>query len=457
MRLALTRVPPTLEQTYGEILARIPKDEISIAKKALFWLTFSAREMAFHELCEAVVIDDDDDLIQDDISDLRLLHPQNLLRTCGSLISYNQATTSIALAHSSVWLYLTSRAITISEVRYFHLDIARSDNEIATTCIRYLCLPAFRSGYCLSEVDFDWRCQNWPLFIYSAKQLFFRLLHIQLDDRMRTLLLKFFATYDEPRGGWFGAWVQGAFPSTTIVLESATPLYYAARYGLLDVVRLILEVEGTKNLEKPAGVCLSTPLHVAAWKGQTEVVRELLKAGANAREVNGDGIPGLLWAVKYGDEDVERLLRDAGAKFDDPRVLDETIHNWDETKTVKWLDPIRKGNVDASFPYLSCQEILRMLCNFLVAKYRNQDINQLVSWLMCGHFRNNHSMVGIKALPCVPFCCFLPRAGNPQRIQFWAKQVIWTVLLTETLLLIRSGGEPQFSMGSNMKETTLRL
>ena len=53
--------------------------------------------------------------------------------------------------------------------------------------------------------------------------------------------------------------------------------------------------QSTKNLDARGDVHGSTPLHVATWQGwqgRTKVVRELLKAGANVREVNQDGTKG---------------------------------------------------------------------------------------------------------------------------------------------------------------------
>lgn len=131
-----------------------------------------------------------------------------------------------------------------------------------------------------------------------------------------TLLLRFFAAHTKPRCGSFGAWVQAFFPTCHASIESSTPLYYAARFGLLSIVRVLLAEEGIKNLEVPGGVYGSTPLHVAAWQGRTDVVRELLNVVADAREVNLEGKPGLLWAVTFGFTDIERMLRDAGATLD---------------------------------------------------------------------------------------------------------------------------------------------
>ena len=312
MRLTLQNVPSTLEQTYRNILASIPKDDVPMARETLFWLTFSLYPMTLEALCEAVITGEENLIVNDEV---RLLHRHReaLLKVCGSLISYNTATTRVALAHSSVREFLTSQEIQTGDVRDFFLDESTADIAIARRCLRYMCLPAFRSGYCPSKAALTQRLIHWPLLRYIAETLFNHLSHVCLDEQTKSLLLDFFATYTQPRGGNFGAWVQAFFPIAHKNIESSTPLYYAARWGLLSIVRVILETEGTKNLEVAGGMYGSTPLHVAVWQGRTEMVKELLKAGANAKEVNQEGKPGLIWAVKYGYRDMEQLLREAGA------------------------------------------------------------------------------------------------------------------------------------------------
>ena len=111
---------------------------------------------------------------------------------------------------------------------------------------------------------------------------------------------------------------------------------------------MILALEGTKNLEAPGGVYDSSPLHVATWLGRTDVVRELLKAGANAREVNQDGTPALLWAAKYGFVEIDRMLRDAGAGFEEGTNL---VDRWsltmnddsEEDEAIDWRADLEKG------------------------------------------------------------------------------------------------------------------
>ena len=145
---------------------------------------------------------------------------------------------------------------------------------------------------------------------------------------MTALLLYFFRTHrDSNRGGGaFSAWVQACFPKATHNVEDSTPLYYAARYGLLSIVRMILETDhGMFDIETMGGSYGSTPLHVAAWLGRTEVVRELLEAGADPTEVNDEGKTGLVWAVLFGYKEIEVMLRDKGAKLDEEMLREVAI------------------------------------------------------------------------------------------------------------------------------------
>ena len=280
IRSALRDVPRTLEQTYRAVLTRIPQQQAAVARQTLFWLAFALKPMRLKELSEAIIIGEHSAVIQED---MRLLRDEILLKSCSSLISYDTTSTCVTLAHSSVFIYLTSQEIKASKVRNFYLDERTAYNSVARRCINYMLLPAFDIGACPDWETLSNRLDQWPLLRYVAETLFAHLYYIDLDNDMTSFLLRFFATHDNPNGGNFGAWVQACFPNVTGNIEDSAPLYYAARYGLLQIVPMILATESNKSLELPGGVYRSTPLHVAAWQGRTEVVAELLKAGADAK------------------------------------------------------------------------------------------------------------------------------------------------------------------------------
>ena len=312
IRIALKNVPRTLAETYHDILARIPEDDTHTAREVLLWISSALQPMSLSELSEAIIIEEDSTVINDDI---RLLNPRTTLELCSSLISYDNQSMRVTLAHSSVLDYLNSKEIQNNDVRSFYINPNIAYQAIPIRCIRYLMLPAFSSGCCSETQTRKQRLREWPLLTYIAETLFDHLEFVDLNDTAFVdLLMRFFATHSLPRGGNFGAWVQAFLPRTTYNIESSTPLYYAARFGLVRLVRLILQTQGTEDLEKAGGIYGSTPLHVAAWAGRTEVVKELLDAGANVHESNFDGSNGLYWATASGYWAIEKMLRNRGAK-----------------------------------------------------------------------------------------------------------------------------------------------
>jgi len=312
---ALANVPRTLAETYQGILSRIPSEDAETARQMLLWVSSVVKPMTLKELCEAIIIDEGKIVINEDV---RLLNPRGTMELCSSLISYDHSTARVTLAHSSVLDYLISNDIQESDVRRFYMDPIDIFQAVPRRCIHYLMLSAFGTGCCLTEGELVRRLETWPLLTYIAETLFVHLEYADLRDAaFKDLLLRFFAAHRLPRGGNFGAWVQAFAPETTYNIESSTPLYYAARFGLLQVVKLLLQTQGTVDLEKTGGRRGSTPLHVASWAGRTKVVKELLKAGANAKETSFRGQSGLLWAVMSGDHAIEQMLREAGATLDE--------------------------------------------------------------------------------------------------------------------------------------------
>ena len=313
IKAALEAVPPTLEQTYCNILLRIPSEDRALAKKAFLWMAFSIQALDFEELCEAVILDEESGTVDEDA---RLLQPEDLLQVCSSLVSFDTKENTVVLAHSSVLEYLTSEQIKESKAREFYLDPASADTRLARQCVSYLCSPKLQSGYCIRETDLDDRYQDMPLLGYAADSWPVYAQRIEkrdIDEVTRHLLLRFCETSKLPRCGNFGAWVQAYHHSAKFEIETSTPLYYAAKFGINSMVKMILAVEGTRNLEERGGNFGSTPLHVASYSGHFEVVQTLLAAGANAKETNTIGECGLAWAAFEGRLNITKALLDAGA------------------------------------------------------------------------------------------------------------------------------------------------
>jgi ankyrin repeat protein/L-ascorbate metabolism protein UlaG (beta-lactamase superfamily) len=89
-------------------------------------------------------------------------------------------------------------------------------------------------------------------------------------------------------------------------------LHIACRTGTIDEVRRLLdESPDLVNRPRPADGC--SPLHCAAFGGQTEVVDELLRRAASVAARDRSGYTPLHYAAFAGSTGIARRLMDAGA------------------------------------------------------------------------------------------------------------------------------------------------
>jgi len=96
-------------------------------------------------------------------------------------------------------------------------------------------------------------------------------------------------------------------------IRKTNPLYYAASFGLTDVVRLFLESEKDVDLNALGGRAISTALHVATYRDHIDVVRLLLERGADPNLCNESDEPPLYWASINGNQEMQDLLLKNGA------------------------------------------------------------------------------------------------------------------------------------------------
>ncbi|KAI0157927.1 ankyrin repeat-containing domain protein [Hypoxylon sp. FL1284] len=93
--------------------------------------------------------------------------------------------------------------------------------------------------------------------------------------------------------------------------RGGTPLLYAARHNYEAVSELLLEHGADTELSDDEGW---TPLMRAASRGDEAAVRLLLDKGADVGSLNGDGRTPLMWAVHYGHEHIVKILLEKGAE-----------------------------------------------------------------------------------------------------------------------------------------------
>jgi|SRR3990167_1207819 len=93
-----------------------------------------------------------------------------------------------------------------------------------------------------------------------------------------------------------------------------TPLYWASSNGHLEVVKYLLRAGADPNITNNTG---RTPLSWASYQGYLKIVKELLHAGADPDIARANGGTPLWWASYHGRLEVVKVLLRAGA---DPNI-----------------------------------------------------------------------------------------------------------------------------------------
>ena len=112
--------------------------------------------------------------------------------------------------------------------------------------------------------------------------------------------------------------------------ESTTLLHSAARYGRLRCARLLLDSTGDHPLLELKDAGGFTPLLMAAWCGQLEMVKLLLSRGASTKP---EGVPPMTsacggvgpydaetWAARKGFTDVSLAIHRSGLRKHSDRI-----------------------------------------------------------------------------------------------------------------------------------------
>ncbi|KAL5321110.1 hypothetical protein ACEPPN_011922 [Leptodophora sp. 'Broadleaf-Isolate-01'] len=322
----LLSLPPTLEETYDRILDAIDDTFKQDVRAVLQWLAFSERPLRLEEVVEIVAFDGPDVAFDVDRS---LLNPQEILTMCSSLVVSNETyyydyernnvlgherapITELRLAHFTVKDYLLSPSLKESRHSYYSIEEKTSSLQISKSCLSYLTMDEFSSGFQGRRIQ-DRRLNQWPLLDYAADFCGVHLRNVEndLDVTTRNLIQKLMSSHKLPNGGNFGTLVRTKWRFAPLdLIQTTEPLYFASSHGLVSVVRLLLSDAASVDIEAKGGRYGSTSLQVASYRGNTDCVRLLLAAGADPNAPNDLGETPLLWANKIGaDEIVHSLLR----------------------------------------------------------------------------------------------------------------------------------------------------
>jgi hypothetical protein len=324
VRIALRELPKGLNETYEVILAKISESEIEIVRKILLWLSFAVLPLTLEELHEAVAIEDGLERLDEESL---LSSPQEILSLCGSLLNVSDQG-QVRLAHLSVKEYLLSAQIRQNTmVSKFAMAPADANQELAVYCLTYLSFQELTSGPSGSSDAYADRLKRHPLLKHTASGWAYYVRAAHSTPKLRDLVLNFFAPGSRKI---FMSWVQVLNADYNIKWDfyprHATSLYYAASFGLAEIVEALISTDA--ELNAPGSRFGGTALHAAVLRGHVPVVKLLLQAGADPSRADFNRITPLHTAVAYGNPEVISMLLQFGAPKDAADGDGETPYDW---------------------------------------------------------------------------------------------------------------------------------
>lgn len=283
------------------------------------------RPMTIIELSEAAILEDSDTTLN---QDSRLHRPEVILEICHGFLEYDVSSKEVKLAHPSVRDYLLSEFARNDGDSFFSFRADLGNQALMHRCLTYLMFDDFKSGVAPSPVSVAFRHRDFPLLEYAT--LYWGI-HASFATKSEwSLAERFFSTRALPRGGNFGAWVSCLIPDCSPdQVMNTEPLYYAASFGIVPMVRTLLSGSVSIDLERPGGRFGSTPLQVACFRRRREVAEILVAAGADfCSEDRGSGVPAWIWVLFNGWTDLVHDMVQLRPELAEKLKANETKATW---------------------------------------------------------------------------------------------------------------------------------
>jgi ankyrin repeat protein len=356
VRRTLEELPESLDETYARILKEIKTPNRDYACRLLQCLVAAIRPLRMEELAEVLAIDFNDE------GGVPKLNPrwrwedqeQALLSSCSSLITIVEVGESrvVQFSHSSVKEFLTSLRLAIwsrDDLSRYHILLEPAHAILAQACVSIL----LQSDDRVVKVGTDNRS---PLAPYAARHWVSHAQFGHVSSHIKGMAYLF--DNDRPH---FRSWLRlfdidtkpdagSIFPMFISFDESeASPLYYAALCGFLDLAKHIID-KRPQHINACGGYYMTplvaalagrhfktaqllydhgadpnvrcydegTPLHAAVQSGDSEIVQRLIEYNADVNAQNRIGWTPLHIASRLVQPniDVVQLLLERGVDVD---------------------------------------------------------------------------------------------------------------------------------------------
>jgi len=288
-----------LGREYGATLGRIKAqagEKARLGMAVLMWISHSKRPLQVLELCHAIAIRiGSNDLSSDGIPAI-----STMLSCCQGLVTMEKGGSTVRLIHFTLQEYLCTHPGLFD----------RAHSTMAETCLTYLNFQHIKD---LSAGSLH-NPRETPFLEYSS--LYWGA-HMRMEpsDRAKTLTLKFLDHFDSHISAkllWESLWEKRLPPGCSWARipdhKNFTALGCITYLGITDVADVLIRMKGFDVNERDGTG--TTPLMWAARYGHEEVVSLLLRI----KDVQPDQLDpnsshtALSWAARKGHEGVVRLL-----------------------------------------------------------------------------------------------------------------------------------------------------
>ena len=294
VRRALATLPNELDDFHHEAIRRIEsqnRDDRQLAEKILLWVSYTLRALTFNELLHALAVEPG----KSELDQMSIPKEIDVESLCAGLIVVDNNSELVHFVHFTAQHYFE----TIRGTRF-----PEAQTSIATTCLTYLLFDVFATGLCTSYEAWDARLQKYPLLDYAARHWGTHAREEQ--EGASTELALRLLTKKQNMLCVVQAMLRHLWLPRRYFIEPVTGLHVAAKFGLAQVARRVLEDGADVNAKDGNEL---TALHIAAQHGHAQVVRVLLeRADINVNLQNESNQTPLLLAAQMGYLDVVKLL-----------------------------------------------------------------------------------------------------------------------------------------------------
>lgn len=327
MKKMLQTLPESEETTFEEALKRVRRRESQFPDMALHtlsWVAFSLQPVTVQEVRYAYALRKHVGSLNTDYRPSE----QQLISSCAGIVVVDSQTGLLRSAHEAV----------MRHVRKSGFLPDNSHQDIARQCLAYLSFENFANV--LTSEDISNHSQEYPLLDYAAKHWFNhfhkaersgdlekRALHF-LQHAARVSLVTHVQLPSMPLGAsglhacaslgerdLAKKLLRSGMSVTSTTKEQQMPLHWAVQFGHIAIAQLFLDQNPPIDAQDSQG---NTALHIAVRgrQGDEDMVRLLVQAGARMDIRNTKGFTPLRWCLKYGLRDKATPLIEHQAEVD---------------------------------------------------------------------------------------------------------------------------------------------